>query len=174
MNRKAWWFWLIVGGQACFLTAWAGYHEWVRQHAAVIRLSARPADPQDLLRGDYMALAYDIGDVTLPPGAKEQAAAAAGGDVWVLLEPRGRDYVAVQASRERLEPKSGQVLVRGVAAPRWTRDRIRTAVDYGIERYFVPEGKGAPRAKTLEVEASVSPAHRLYIRQVLVNGRPYP
>ena len=173
MKRTAVWFWLIIAAQAVFLTAWAGYHEWVRQQAAVIRLSARPVDPQDMLRGDYIALGYDIGHVVVPGGAEGRGSMAPA-EVWVLLEQRGRYHVAVQASRERLEPRAGQVLVRGMVQPRWNGHRADNQVTYGIESYFVPEGKGAPRAKTLEVEASVSPAHRLYIRRLLADGRPYP
>jgi uncharacterized membrane-anchored protein len=47
-------------------------------------------------------------------------------------------------------------------------------ITYGIERYFVPEGRGTPRFQLMEVEAAVSPAHRLYIKRVLLDGRPYP
>lgn len=173
MKRRTLWFGLIIGAQVIFLSAWAGYHEWVRLHAPVIRLSARPVDPQDLLRGDYLALAYDIGDVTLPAPATGRAAAF-GGDVWVLLEARGRCYAAVQASRDPLAAGPGQILVRGTLARRWPGGRGETRVVYGIEHFFVAEGKGTPPAGTLEVEVSVSSAHRLYIRRVLVDGRAYP
>ena len=60
MSTTAKGFWLLVLAQAGFLLAWAGYHEWVRQNAPVILLKCRPVDPQDLLRGDYMTLDYDI------------------------------------------------------------------------------------------------------------------
>jgi len=49
-----------------------------------------------------------------------------------------------------------------------------TDVAYGIEKYFVPEGKGSPRFKAMEVEVSVSPAHRLYIKRVLLDGKAFP
>lgn len=166
MNRTKW-FWLIVAAQLVFLTAWAGYHEWLRQTAPTILLKCHPVDPQDLVRGDYMMLRYDIGDVSLP-------AAETGGDAWVVLERRGPHYVVAQASTVRLEPKPGQFLVRGkVVAPAWGRQTSQR-VDYGIESYFVPEGRGTPRFKTIEVEAAVSAAHRLYIKRVLLDGKGYP
>ncbi len=38
----------------------------------------------------------------------------------------------------------------------------------------MPEGKGTPRFKLMEVEVSVSPAHRLYIKRVLLDGKAFP
>lgn len=166
MNRTKW-FWAVIAAQALFLTAWAGYHEWVRQQAPTILLECRPVDPQDLLRGDYMTLRYLIGD---PPAKADLG----DGEVWVLLEPRGRHHVLVQASRERLVAGSGQLLVRGTVGRDWRSGQQATQISYGIERYFVPEGKGSPRFTAIEVEASVSPAHRLYIKRLLLDGAAYP
>ena len=165
MNRAKW-FGLIVAAQLGFLTLWAGYHEWLRQTAPTIRLQCHPVDPQDLMRGDYMTLRYEIDRVELP-GAK------AGDDVWVLLEARGRYFAVAQAATTELAPKPGQFVVRGQMIQSWRRGRS-VQVDYGIEKYFVPEGKGAPRFKTIEVEAAVSAAHRLYIKRVLLDGKAYP
>lgn len=170
MNRTTKWFWAVVAAQAVFLLAWAGYHEVVRQTASVILLRGRPVDPQDLLRGDYMTLGYDINAVpaATPPLGKM------GDDVWVLLAPQDGYHVVVQASRERLSPAPGQMLVRGTLGRDWRTGRDATRVDYGIERYFVPEGKGSPRFQKVEIEVSVSPAHRLSIKRVLLDGKAYP
>lgn len=168
------WFWAVVAAQALFLGLWAGYHEWVRQHAPTILLKTRPVDPQDLLRGDYMILGYEIGDApaALAVGGREFEL---GSDVWVLLEQREGFHTLVATSSKKLTPKPGQILVRGKASgstapPTPTGQRIA----YGIETYFVPEGKGTPQFKTLWVEAAVSPAQRLYIRRVLLDGKAYP
>ncbi|HVS53904.1 MAG TPA: GDYXXLXY domain-containing protein [Opitutaceae bacterium] len=168
MKTTAKWFWAIVAAQAIFLLAWAGYHEGVRRHAPVLRLKGQPVDPQDLLRGDYMTLRYDIGSAPIDGGGGKPL--EPGQDVWVLLEKRGGYHVVVQASRTELQPAAGQVLVRGEAVSDWRGARI----DYGIERYFVPEGKGAPRFKAMEVEAAVSADHRLYLRRVVLDGKTYP
>ena len=167
------WFWAVVAAQVLFLGLWAGYHEWVRQHAPTIMLKTRPVDPQDLLRGDYMILGYEIGDA--PESlTTNKTVLPASRDVWVLLEPREGFYALVAASHEKLTPKAGQVLVRGEVGPHWTRGIAANRISYGIERFFVPQGKGTPQFKTLWVEASVSPAHRLYIRRVLLDGKAYP
>ncbi|HET7537754.1 MAG TPA: GDYXXLXY domain-containing protein [Candidatus Didemnitutus sp.] len=172
MNLKKSWVWGIIAAQALFLLGWAGYHEQVRQHAPVIRLKGRPVDPRDLLRGDYMTLNYEISRVKPVdiPDANNQSDT----DVWVALEPNGRYYEAVAASRDCPVPKPGQILVRGNLSYDWRTDQSLVSVQYGIEKYFVPEGKGTPRFLEMEVEVSVSPAHRLYIRRVLLDGKAFP
>jgi len=161
-------FWMIVLAQAVFLLGWAGYHEYVRQHAPVILLKGRPVDPQDLLRGDFMILRYDISTVKLPPETD------AGGEVWVLLEKKGAYHEVVNAAREPLVAKSGQVLARGELGHTWSDGAPGSDLRYGIEKYFVPEGQGTPRFQLMEVEVSVSPAHRLYIKRVLLDGKAFP
>lgn len=167
MNHVTRWFWLVVVAQATFLLSWAGWHEYVRTQAPVIRLKTRPVDPQDLLRGDFMVLRYEIGDVALPipPGAPDPLDK----EYWIVLEPRDGFHAAVSAAETKPALKPGQIAVRGRAT--WRNGR---RVAYGIEDYFVPEGKGSPRFTTIEVEAAVSPTHRLYLKRVLLDGKPYP
>jgi uncharacterized membrane-anchored protein len=172
MNTKAKkWFWILVLAQAVFLLGWAGYHEYVRTHAQVILLKGRPVDPQDLLRGDFLTMNYDISSVPLPP----RTIKADGSEIWVLLERKDRYYVVAQASYEKLSPGAAQILVRGTSGYNWgPRNDATQRIDYGIEKYFVPEGKGSPSFKLMEVEVSVSPAHRLYIKRVLLDGKAFP
>lgn len=165
MSRTTGWFAAVVGLQIAFLLAWAGWHEQIRQTAPVIRLKTVPVDPRDLLRGDFMILRYEISSVEPPVADRTERAPSA--DFWVLLEERDGYHTAVRASWEKPVPGAGQLAVRG-------RRGRRGGVDYGIETYFVPEGKGTPRARSLEVEASVGPTHRLQIKRVFVDGKPYP
>jgi uncharacterized membrane-anchored protein len=69
---------------------------------------------------------------------------------------------------------TGQVLVRGDLGYTWGDGAPGSDIRYGIEKYFVPEGRGTPRFKLMEVEVSVSPAHRLYIKRVLLDGKAFP
>ena len=165
-------FWAVVVAQAAFLLGWAGYHEYVRRHAPVIVLKGAPVDPQDLLRGDFLTLRYDISTVAVPAVSSTTRPEP---EFWVLLEKRDRYHVVAGASEKKLEPKPGQILVRGTRGFDWTTNQAGTTqIDYGIEKYFVPEGKGSPRFKLMEVEVSVSPAHRLFIKQVLLDGKAFP
>ena len=166
MTSRARWFGTIVAAQAAFLLAWAGWHEQVRSLAPVIRLKTAPVDPQDLLRGDYMILRYDISNATPPARTARGTRAARGEEFWVVLEPRDGFHVVVRTSWERPATQPPQIAVKGWAGA--------DGVAYGIENFYVPQGKGTPVFNTLEVDAAVSPTHRLYLKRVLVDGRPYP
>src|SRR5690606_27132760 len=154
------WFWAIVTLQVVALVAWAGYYEYLRQQAPGGLLKTRPVEPREWLRGDYMILGYEIADVPLPETDVPKGA------VWVVLERREiyHEAVVVAATRPELQP--GQIAVR--AQRYWGQLR------FGIESFYVPEGKGTPEFDKIEVEASVSPAGRLYIKRVLLDGREYP
>jgi len=160
MTKNTRWFVLVVAAQAVFLLGWAGWHEHVRTNAPVILLKTRPVDPRDLLRGDYMILGYDIGAVKPPEGVHD------GYEFWVRLGKLDGYHVAVAASVEKPEVLAGEVLVRATKGAR--------GAEYGIENYYVPEGKGTPTFAKIEVEASVSPTHRLHIKRVLLDEKAYP
>jgi uncharacterized membrane-anchored protein len=160
--RAARWFWSLVAAQAIFLLCWAGWHEAVRRHAPVVRLKTKPVDPRDPLRGDYLRLRYEIADVA-PDAVK---ALPIHGIVWVVLEKHGEYHEAVAVSAQEPALRPGQIAVRA--------DRTWSGLIFGIENYFVPEGKGTPRFQTIEVEAAVSPTRRLYLKRVLVDGKSYP
>jgi uncharacterized membrane-anchored protein len=160
MKTTARWFWAVVISQAVFLLAWAGWHEHVRSNAEVILLKTRPVDPQDLLRGDYMILGYEIADVALPVDGDNWQ------ECWVVLELREGYHAGVRASIQRPEVTRGQIAVRA--------RKHRRGLMFGIESYYVPEGMGTPRFDKIEVEAAVSAANRLQIKRVLLDGKEYP
>jgi uncharacterized membrane-anchored protein len=165
-SSAARWFWSFVALQIVFLLGWAGYHEFVRSRAPAILLKTRPVDPRDLLRGDYMVLNYEIATVPVDGQKEVTRSDLLGKSVWVVLQKNGKYHEAVGASLKKPEAKEGQVVVR--AEPNWRGLR------FGIEQFYVPEGKGTPTFKTLEVEAAVSPTQQLYIRRLIVDGKTYP
>ena len=164
MTTRIRWFGAIVAAQAVFLLTWAGWHEHVRSHAPVVRLKTVPVDPQDLLRGDYMILRYEISEAKSP--AQDGVNAKPGGEFWVVLEPRDGFHVATQTSWDQPKVQPPQIAVRARPGARGSA--------YGIETFYVPEGQGTPRFKTIEVDAAVSPTQRLFIKRVLVDGQSYP
>jgi len=144
-------------------------------------LRARPVDPRDILRGDYVTLDYDIS--RLPAGPLEGAPAGARNPVvFVKLAP-GSDgtYQAVSVHADAVEVTSPEVLIRGrvefgaecdVKQPRFCKTlRIR----YNLESYFVPEGGGSKlerlrNERRVAVVAAVDPAGRAAIKRLLVDG----
>lgn len=168
---RARWFAVVVALQAAYLLAWAGYHEWTRATGRTVQLETAPVDPRDLLRGDYMVLRYKISTVALPWDEPESAAKA-GREIWVTLKPEGKFHVVEQASWTAPTSATAGLVVRGrVRGPAVGRE---VQVDYGIEKYFVPEGMGRPQFKEMIVEAVVSGRGELAIKRVLLDGKAYP
>jgi uncharacterized membrane-anchored protein len=167
MNIKtARWVWLVVALQAAFLLGWARFHEAVRHTAPTVKLKTRPVDPRDILRGDYMILNYDISRAPKPAWWKETDVE----EVFVVFKDEG-GYAVVDTILAS-EPAAEET--RHWAAAKAWDGAGDLRIEDGVERFFVPEGKGTPRFKTLEVEASVSATHRLYIRRVLLDGKASP
>ena len=170
---------------AVLQTAILGYM--VESRAAILRsgtevlLKSVPVDPRDLLRGDYVVLNYDISAIpaALITGDWPKAAQRTTVVVRLASQPDGF-YAVTQAAFDSLPPMPGTVLLRSQLFDfngiRLTGDS-RLNVQYGIERYYVPEGEGrvleqARNAALLSVAAKVSAAGTAQIRTLLLDGKP--
>ena len=173
MRRRV--FVALVLLQGVVLAAWAANLERQIAGAQHVRLAVVQRDPRDLLRGDYVALNYEID--AIPLSALEPGPSPRHGDpVRVTIVPSGGVWRIGRASRlER--PRDGTVIVGRVASFEWSsRASAPTGVrlDYGIGRYYVPEGKGTlPRGAT-EAEVALTPDGRAFLIRLFVDGRPYP
>ena len=124
----------------------------IQSRASVLRngvevvLKTEPVDPRDLLRGDFVVLGYSISN--FPAGEIE-------GDANTRLEEYSPVHVALKKgangiwakSRASTAPiadlKPEEVLIAGRARYGFTPNSGDTVrVDYGIERFYVPEGEG--------------------------------
>ena len=164
--KNARWVWVVVAAQLIGLLAWAGYHETVRRTAPTVMLKTRPVDPRDILRGDYMILSYEISR----PGKTVKRPDSLNGEVYVVLKPEGTHHVVDEILAEEPAATDLRTWVRATAQSGFGD----LSLDYGIDRYFVPEGQGTPRFKVMEVEALISTQHRLYIRRVWLDGKRFP
>ncbi|HQR08695.1 MAG TPA: GDYXXLXY domain-containing protein [Gemmatales bacterium] len=136
-----------------------------------ILVQVEPVDPRDMFRGDYVILSYAFsrlppnGIVGLPnPGSLPQLQST-GNTVYVTLVPDsdGRHWHADQFSYT--PPSSGKYL-RGTLT-----DFGR--IEYGIESYFVQEGKGrkyeeAVRARTLSAEIAVTSDGQAVLKRLVI------
>jgi len=119
-------------------------------------------------------------------------------DVYITLAPRGAVWQAVAASPEWTAAPSGQVVIHGRARVNYTWNHIHIKrnkageeiswdlgddkvyyldVDYGIERYYVPEGAGRaleqPRpGDKITLQIAVDEDGKSAVKAVLVNGKP--
>ncbi|MDR3163980.1 MAG: GDYXXLXY domain-containing protein [Synergistaceae bacterium] len=101
-------------------------------------LETRPVDPSDILRGDYVTLDYEIQDIPdymhpeeMGGGPYSNKSPSA---VFVGLE-RDTDGVGRVRSVSLKRPNGG-LYIKGIYK------RMRWGIDYGLSRYYVPEGTG--------------------------------
>lgn len=162
----------LVVLQALFLIGWASYHEYVRRTAPIVRLKVVPVDPRDLLRGDYMILSYEISRHPAPPGWTSDR-----DSVWVGLREVDGLHRIEKLSLDAKPPVDGAlqwVLADIDPYSRADPSASELQLVYGIEHFFVPEGRGTPRFDRLEVEAAVSPLGRLQLKRVWLDGEIFP
>ena len=111
----------------------------------VVTLKVAPVDPRDPFRGDYVILRYEISQLDLRQLQGDDKVDQ-GDTIFVTLQPKGDEWIAVAVARERPFNVPGGIPVRGTvvsvdsSVATLPPDRVR--VDYGIESYFVPEGTG--------------------------------
>lgn len=154
----------------------------ILRDGAEIVLETQPVDPRDLLRGDYVVLGYNIS--TLPADLIQPAHDGDDreGDrtVFVRLAP-GPDgfHQPVAARLDHLpEAEKGQdeVDIRGMVRY-WAPGRGHDVfVEYGIERYYVPEGEGLDIERGMlerqfVMRVAVSPSGTAQIRSFYDDGR---
>ncbi len=155
------------------LIGWAASLEIARARSVTVRLDVVQRDPRDLLRGDYIRLSYTIADIPRSAFVTPPAGVRPGARVYVALAPRGGvwEVAAAGVSRETLRLAPGQRLIVGTFQHRG-REGVR--VVYGIEDYYVPEGKGNPPSGKMEAEVSLTAAGTPLLTKLYVDGRPYP
>lgn len=161
----------------------------LRRNGQQAILDTMPVDPRDILRGDYVDLAYEIGR-----GEKAVAFAKSlpsSQPVYALLT-LGADNRVTNYSFSATEPKTG-VYIRGEAVvqevdiyvgekenvPVLQKEKQGTINYPQIEQYFVPEGKGwaidrmgrLNSGKKLEVKIATDGA-RAQILELLIDGQP--
>ncbi len=167
---------LVLGLQIAWILGTVATQENSLNSAPPVLLETRPVDPRDMLRGDYVILSYDISQFPLTMIQPPVTTVAPGGSpIYVVLERRGEFHKAVSASMTFPPAQPGQTVIRGVVQHSWqpsnsTNPTVR--VEYGLERYYVPEGTGNLQGK-LTVEAAVPKSGKAIIKQVFVDGKPY-
>lgn len=171
---------------AALQTAVIGYM--VESRASILRsgidikLKTLPVDPRDLLRGDYVILSYPISTISKSIVTGDGPKGGTRARLSVRLKP-GVDglWTAAEASFGDLPAVAGSAVLRTlpfdyyVASDGGVPDTL--FVQYGIERYYVPEGEGkvledARNQEELEVEARVSKDGTPQIARLILRGEP--
>jgi uncharacterized membrane-anchored protein len=167
---------LAVLLQLIVLAYMAGEREYILRNGKVIHLRTAPIDPRDMFRGDYVRLNYEISRIAVNriKGIDSVGDLKKGDKIYVSLKegPNGL-YELVDAGLEK--PVNGMYLAGRLPYPyRTLRVSNPISINYGIEAYFVEQGKGRAIEKRrgnwtgiqipLEMEIAVSPGGKAVIR----------
>ena len=125
---------IVAAAQFAVLGAMIGNEMVPHISGTTIRVATVPVDPRDLFRGDYVVLDYEFSSVGSIQGGASIGTTNVGQTVYVSMEQEGELWKAIGVSQTK--PKEG-VFLRG------TFNR-NGRIEYGIESYYVQEGKGKP------------------------------
>jgi len=136
--------------QFLVLAYMAGEREYIVRNGKIIYLRTAPIDPRDLFRGDYVRLNYEISRISAGSLPERSTAQMIKGEkFYVSLKQASNGlYELEHVSKEK--PAAGVFLVgRSPYAYRYGRLGPPLMLNYGIEAYFVQQGKGRDMEKRL-------------------------
>jgi uncharacterized membrane-anchored protein len=164
-----------------------GFLGWIiAGRAAILRngtevlLKVEPVDPRDLLRGDYVFLSYEISrlPVSLIANIPADRTSSDDGPVTVRLGKDADGYWRARSAWLGKAPgpaAGGEVDIVGHLSAGWNFAPDTTlSADYGIERFYLPEGEGLAierdmRARPFGVRVAVASNGQAQIK-ALVDG----
>ena len=147
---------LVLFVQLAGLVALYAYH--ASDFGAHFLLRTRPVDPRDFLRGDYVILNYEISGLPKEYEGRWKS----GQELQVRLRPDGEFWVIDRVSERR--ERDGAPWLRA------TLDGGR--LKYGIESYYVAEGRGNPPG-SITVEIGIRGEGNAQLRQLFSDGAPW-
>lgn len=113
-----------------------GKSEWILSQGAEIKLKLAPIDPRSLLQGDYVRLNYEVSNTENLP-AFDHSNWEWDQKIRVVLQPDANGVYTVkgyQKSNDSTQQTPGEIIMNGTTQG--------NRIQYGIETFFVPEGKG--------------------------------
>ncbi|ENN86971.1 hypothetical protein RHSP_13992 [Rhizobium freirei PRF 81] len=182
--RRLWSAAVIVAVlQTAVLGYMVGERAWGLRSGVEVILKTAPVDPRDLLRGDYVTLNYDISRVpvsTLVGGPPKES--LSNKILSVRLKKQDDGYWGIaESSLGTLDPQPDTVILKSLPFDYvFYGDQADAAatmfVNYGIERFYVPEGQGrdiesARNDKRVSIAARVSPDGAAHIKSLLLDGK---
>ncbi len=171
MGKKR--FLLLISIPALVILIFLGINVYIVNVGQEILLKAVPVDPRDLFRGDYVNLRYEISRIELNTLPRD-ADFSRGHTVYAALSKKEKFWTIDSVSHEKPDINKNQVCMKG----RVTGSSSRIiSVEWGIESYFVPEGKGRQierqiNAENVSVIVSVGFNGSSVVKKLLINDEP--
>ena len=116
------------------------------RYGEAVYLRTMPVDPRDPFRGDYVVLDYEINRLPLELADEtvRDRKGKGGTKVYAALNTDARGVAQVTGVSS--DPPSSGLFIRGRLPPRndwrWNTGQHQIAIKYGVEKFFVPQGKG--------------------------------
>jgi len=165
--------------QFLILLGLLGFKQYTVLTGETVLLRVQPIDPQDLFRGDYVTLTYDI--------SRLQTSQLAGDDyfgrgdrIYVELVKGDPYWEPVAVYSDRHQEHKPSVVLKGKLSNYSSSGGYGTlTVEYGIEDVFIPEDTGraiqelARHNGGLALEAKVDRWGNGIARHLLLDGEPY-
>lgn len=150
-----------------------------------VLLRIEPVDPTSPLRGDYATFQYSISNLDSYTSGGTQA--RNGDTIYVVLYKSGK-YWVVQNTRLNKPTNNNLIFIKGkvvsggvdsqssvISSQRFRSSRMH--IIYGVEEYFIPEGKGRNFSflnKEAAASVSVDENGNAALKRIYVDGKPWP
>jgi uncharacterized membrane-anchored protein len=157
---RTWLLRVILILQLTGLVGFYSYHLRIEKTGKTYLIKCGPLDPRDLLSGDYVYLRYQIS--ALPERFQELA--YNNQEVYITLHPSGPVWEVQDIST--VPPTGGMPYLKGQGNGR--------EIKYGIERYYVPEGKGKNVPNELYAQIVIQPGGIAQLKRLYSDGNPWP
>ncbi len=175
-------FWLLI------FSGFILYKEYTLRTGTEVILKTEPVDPRDLFRGDYVTLNYEISTLNLEEIQVEDPYFEYNDRICLALELENGYGVPKKIYKN---PPDDELYIKGTVKELiydWGEDeeeltneepRLKELrIEYGIESYFVPEGRGREiesqqwtGREGVDVKVVVDKYGNAVIKSLLINGK---
>lgn len=156
---------------AMILLGFIGYNYYTLNLGQEILLKTVPVDPRDLFRGDYVNLRYEISSIDLGNMMYDRPFVN-GEEIFAILIKGEKFWFVTRVGHYSQPLQRNEVCIKGQVKSSYEN---RINVDWGIESYFVPEGKGRDierEISNVSVLVSVDRTCRGLIKELYINDEP--
>lgn len=156
-------FWLVI------ILSFIVFKEFTLKTGQEVLFKTIPVDPRDLFRGDYVILNYEISTLDITSLPKDFSNIEVNDKIFVTLK-KEKNYGIPTGIYKRLP--ENKLFIKGKIKD-ITNNKIN--IEFGIESYFVPEGKGREierqRGENLEVKVAIDKFGNAIIKSLVIKGK---
>jgi uncharacterized membrane-anchored protein len=167
-------FWLLI------FSGFIAYKEYTLRTGTEVMLKTMPVDPRDLFRGDYVTLNYEISNLDIKKIPAENSYFYNGEPIYLALELKNGYGIP---KKIYTTPPEDELYIKGkinniIYGENEEMNIQQLRVDYGIESYFVPEGRGMEiekeqrsGQKRVDAKVIIDKYGNAIIKSLLIDGK---